>query len=191
MTNPKYPSCDVEDVFEKEGFMSSPYGAPCTRILKKEARYEWEKTNKADWHVMGYTFDEKHRFNNFYNTERSNALPNLIDRKINKEMCYFRLRQEGIDIPNIYSQKSDFGEGFPNANCIGCVKATSPTYWNHVRQTHPDIFKKRAEQSRLMGKNGCKLVRHKGKRIFLDQLPPDAKGRDMKTMKIECSLFCT
>lgn len=191
VSNPKYPSADIEDVFEKEGSMSSPYGAPCTRILKKEARYEWEKNNHVDWHVMGYTFEEKHRFNNFYNTERSNVLPILIDRKITKDMCYDRIRAAGIELPRTYTESSDFGTGYPNANCIGCVKATSPTYWNHVRQTRPDIFEKRAEQSRRMGSEGARLCRYKGKRIFLDELPPDARGRDMKTMKIECSLFCS
>ena len=77
--------------------------------------------------------------------------------------------------------------GYPNANCIGCVKATSPTYWNHVRQHHPDVFQHRAEQSRKLG---AKLVRYKGQRIFLDELPPDAKGRPLKSMDFECGIFC-
>jgi hypothetical protein len=189
--NPKYPSCDVEDVFEKENFMSNPHGAPCTRLLKKEARYIWERKNKADWHVLGYPFDEKGRFNSFYNTERSNVLPVLIERKITKQDCYNIINNAGLVLPKIYSIKSDFGDGYPNANCIGCVKATSPTYWNHVRQVHPEVFQKRSEQSRKVGREGAKLVRYKGKRIFLDELPPDARGRPMDTMKIECSLFCS
>ena len=36
-------------------------------------------------------------------------------------------------------------------NCIGCVKAGSPTYWNHVRKVHPEIFQRRAEMSRRLG----------------------------------------
>ena len=78
--------------------------------------------------------------------------------------------------------------GYPNANCIGCVKASSPTYWNHVRKMHPKVFNDRAEQSRELG---CKLVRVKGKRIYLDELDPKAKGRPMKNMDFECGIFCT
>ena len=77
--------------------------------------------------------------------------------------------------------------GYPNANCIGCVKATSATYWSHVKKMHPDVFAARAEQSRRIG---ARLVRHKGKRMFLDELPDGAKGRSMKHMDFECGLFC-
>jgi len=35
-----------------------------------------------------------------------------------------------------------------------------------------------------------RLVRFKGKRIFLDELPPDAKGRSMKNLNFECGIFC-
>lgn len=77
--------------------------------------------------------------------------------------------------------------GYPNANCIGCVKATSPTYWNHVRRKHPAIFRERAEQSRELG---ARLVRVKKQRLFLDELDPEAKGRPMKNMDFECGIFC-
>ena len=50
---------------------------------------------------------------------------------------------------------------------------------------HPDQFRERAEQSRHLG---VRLVRYKGKRIFLDELPEDAKGRGMKSY--ECGIFC-
>ena len=50
---------------------------------------------------------------------------------------------------------------------------------------HPQTFNERAEQSR---KIGAKLVRYKGKRIFLDELPEDAIGRKMKSY--ECGIFC-
>lgn len=87
----------------------------------------------------------------------------------------------GIQLPLVYRL------GYPNANCLGCVKATSPTYWNHVRKVHPDVFRQRAEQSKRLG---VRLVRYKGDRIFLDELPENAIGRPMKSMKIECGIFC-
>ena len=86
-----------------------------------------------------------------------------------------------IKLPKIYSM------GFPNANCIGCVKATSPTYWNLVRSKFPEVFNERAKQSRLIG---SKLVRYKNERIMLDELPKNAKGRSLKNYDFECGIFC-
>lgn len=179
--NPKYPSCSAEDVWERRKFMSGTLGAPCTTELKKAARQHWEANNKVDWHVLGFTADEKQRHDRFTLTERPNVIPVLIDYGITKTDCFAILREAGIELPRIYSM------GYPNANCIGCVKATSPTYWNHVRQQHPDVFDRRVEQSRRIG---ARLVRHKGKRIFLDELPSDAQGRAMKNMNFECGTFC-
>jgi hypothetical protein len=177
----KYPTNSAVDVWEKRQFMSGPMGAPCTLELKKYARQEWEKENSADWHVLGFTADEKKRHDRFVLTERSNVLPVLIDADITKAKCYTILNDAGIALPRVYAQ------GYPNANCIGCVKATSPTYWNHVRAKHPTVFQARADQSRRIG---ARLARHNGKRVFLDELPPDAVGRPMKNMDIECGIFC-
>jgi len=62
--------------------------------------------------------------------------------------------------------------GYNNNNCKGCVKATSPSYWNKIRKDFPDVFASRAEQSRRLK---CKLTRVKGKRIYLDELSPDCE----------------
>lgn len=183
--NPKYPSTDCVDVWEKRAAMSIIVPgkgsiAPCTDELKKRARQEWEKINKPNWHVLGFTVDEKKRFERFVKFERENVLPILIDAEMTKADCWDMLRAHGLRVPEMYRL------GYPNANCIGCVKATSPTYWNLVRKTHPDIFRQRAEQSRRLG---AKLVRVKNERIFLDELDPDAIGRPLKSMP-DCGLFC-
>lgn len=179
--NNKYPSASAVDVWEKRRFMSGPAGAPCTLELKKEARKQWEANNHADWHVLGFTSEEEKRHRNFVLGERENLLPVLIDSGITKGECYRIILEAGLMLPRIYSQ------GYPNANCIGCVKATSPTYWNHVRKVHPDVFNQRAKQSREIG---ARLVRVKGERVFLDELPEGAKGRPMKNMDFECGIFC-
>ncbi|MEI7507856.1 MAG: hypothetical protein WCJ62_00150 [Flavobacterium sp.] len=179
--NPKYPTSSAYDVWAHRNYMSGVSGAVCTVELKKRARQIWEQTNKAEWHVLGFTVDEKHRFDRFVLTERGNVLPVLIDAGLTKQDCLDRIVAAGIKPPRVYSL------GFPNANCIGCVKATSPTYWNLVRRTHPEAFQQRAEQSRGLG---VKLVRYKNKRIFLDQLPTDAKGRPIAKMQIDCGIFC-
>lgn len=53
--NPKYPKCSAWDVWERRGYMSGVAGAPCTFHLKKEARQIWERENRVDWHVLGFT----------------------------------------------------------------------------------------------------------------------------------------
>lgn len=181
VTNHKYPSCSAVDVWNKRQFMSGTHGAPCTLELKKQARQQFEMDNDIDWHVLGFTSEEEGRFCNFQENERMNTLPVLIEAGISKADCYMLLQEAGVKPPRIYEL------GYPNANCIGCVKATSPTYWNHVRKMHPGIFKERSDQSREIG---AKLVRYKGKRIYLDELPAEAIGRPMKNLDFECGIFC-
>ena len=183
--NPKYQAADCVEVWDDKKAMSIIVPgkgsiAPCTDKLKKDARYEWEKNNRADWHVLGFTADERKRHERFVMSERENVLPVLIDAGLTKEHCWDMLRGAGLRLPEMYNL------GYPNANCIGCVKATSPTYWNLVRKTHPDIFAERAEQSRRLG---AKLVRVKNERVYLDELSPDAKGRALKSMP-DCGIFC-
>jgi hypothetical protein len=84
---------------------------------------------------------------------------------MSKGDCLAMLKDAGIELPVKYRQ------GYANNNCHGCVKATSPRYWNLVRKTDPEVFQRRCEQSRRLG---AKLVRYKGNRIFLDELPTTA-----------------
>jgi 3'-phosphoadenosine 5'-phosphosulfate sulfotransferase (PAPS reductase)/FAD synthetase len=179
-TNPKYPSCSAVDVWERRGYMSGIHGAPCTTELKKEARRVYQQRINPRYHVLGFTADEESRHDDYVERELP-LLPVLIESKTTKQDCFEIIAKEGIARPRIYDQ------GYPNANCIGCVKATSPTYWNHVRKQHPAIFKERAELSRSLG---VKLVRVNNERIFLDELDPNAKGRPMANMDFECGVFC-
>ena len=212
-TNSKYPSCDIRDVFEKRKYISGVHGAPCTTELKKEARYEFEKNNKIDWHVLGFTVDEKGRSDRFMKLERGNVIPVLIDENLTKEDCFDIILAAGIKLPEIYKL------GFPNANCIGCVKSQSPTYWNLVRRTFPDVFADRAEQSKRIGAKLVKVhakhlpwaheinglyfdkdtdkqlstVSDSGKvshsvRVHLDDLPEGVQGGKIKSW--ECGIFC-
>jgi hypothetical protein len=180
VTNSKYPSASAEEVWKNRKYMSGVAGAPCTVELKKEARMEWERNNI--WHhcVLGFTVEEKKRHDRFILTERQ-LLPVLIENNFTKQDCIDFIINHDIDPPRMYKL------GYPNANCIGCVKASGVTYWNHVRQVHPEIFKRRAEQSREIG---VKLVRYKGERIYLDELPEEAKGQSLKSMDIDCGSFC-
>jgi 3'-phosphoadenosine 5'-phosphosulfate sulfotransferase (PAPS reductase)/FAD synthetase len=179
--NTKYGSTSAVDVWTRESYMSNPSGAPCTRILKQDARKQWEKENQFDDRVLGFTADEQQRHDDY--VERGTSLlPVLIDAGITKGECYRIIQDAGIELPESYRL------GYPNANCIGCVKASSPTYWNHVRKVHPDVFEQRAVQSYDLG---ARLVRVKGERIFLKDLDSKAVGRPMKDMNFECGIFCS
>lgn len=179
--NPKYPDCSAEQVWAKKKAMAFPTGAPCTTALKKKARQYWESNNSQDYLVLGFTREEWRRSANFQKFERTNLLPVLMDLRISKQDCVDLVQSEGLRVPEIYSL------GFPNANCIGCPKASSPTYWNLVRTHFPDIFQDRSRQSRELG---ARLVQLKGDRIFLDQLSPSAVGNDLKSMSVACGIFC-
>ena len=181
-TRSKYPKQSCVDVWSDRKFMSGPMGAPCTQELKKKARQEWEAVNKPDYTVLGFTAEEQKRADRFRLTERDTLLTPLIDHGYDKQKCFDVIQYVAkIDLPYIYKL------GYPNANCIGCVKAGSATYWNLVRNTFPDVFEHRAVQSRDIV---AKLVYYKGKRVFLDELPKDAKGRSLKNYNFECGIFC-
>lgn len=166
------------DVWKRKNYISGIKGAPCTTEIKKGARYKFEEKNKIDFHVLGYTVEEYERHLRFVKYERPNLLPVLICNGITKKQCFNELKQAGILLPSVYNH-------LPNANCIGCGKATSPTYWNAVRKNYPEIFEQRAKLSRQIG---AKLVRYKGNRMFLDELPANAKGGKMQLP--DCNIFC-
>lgn len=180
-TRSKYPNQSCEEVWDDRRYMSGVSGAPCTLELKKKARQEWESVNKPDFTVLGFTAEETSRADRFRLTERDTLLTPLIDSGYDKQKCFDVISGAGIELPAIYKM------GYPNANCIGCVKAGSATYWNLVRKTFPEVFDQRAKQSRDIG---AKLAYYKGKRVFLDELPEDAKGRSLKNYNFECGIFC-
>lgn len=181
VVNPSFPNASAVEVWDHQRYMSGVAGAPCTKALKKLARVNWERTNPCEFVVLGFTADEQRRADLFVKNEKKQLLPVLIEAGLTKGDCFNVLLEAGVSLPKVYKM------GYPNANCIGCVKATSPTYWNHVRAHHPEVFASRAEQSRRIG---ARLVKVAGERIFLDELAPDAVGRPMKNMDFECGIFC-
>lgn len=174
----KYAS--IEEVAEKERYMAGPAGAKCTVEMKKVPRFAFQRAD--DIHVFGLTSDEPKRIENF---QRNN--PDLICdwllsfHEITKQKCYLRLYKAGIELPAMYRL------GYRNNNCIGCFKASSPGYWNMIRRDFPDVFRRRAEQSRSLGVRLVEAKHHQ--RIFLDELDPDAKGR-YRVENISCGPEC-
>ena len=157
-----------EEVFEARKYMSGPKGAPCTVELKKKPRFAYQRPD--DIHIFGMTVDEKKRAVSFAtaNHELSLEWP-LIEHGISKPDCLKIIKDAGIEIPAMYRL------GYKNNNCPGCVKSTSPKYWNMIRRDFPEKFKHRCEQSRQIG---CRLVQitvdKERVRIFLDELADDS-----------------
>ncbi|KXV20675.1 hypothetical protein AD935_11005 [Gluconobacter japonicus] len=180
VTNPKWPENSAQAVWDKTRFLSGPFGARCTLELKKNARYAWEKDNHADWHILGFTADENDRFQRFKLTERSNVIPILAMYGLKKRGCFEILEKEGIRLPEAYAL------GYPNANCRGCVKATSPDYWNLVRRVDPDVFAARVQTSRDLG---VRLVEIHKERVFLDELPTQAEQQSLIPSP-DCGFWC-
>lgn len=174
----------IDDVFEARKYMSGPKGAPCTVEMKKVPRFNFQEAD--DIHIFGLTYDEPLRIEKF-ESHNPDLYLNwiLINNEMTKEGCLNTVQAAGIKLPIRYEQ------GFSNNNCICCVKATSINYWVLERRTNPEIFKRRAEQSRRLG---VRLCRYNGKRIFLDEIPPDEQilfyGKPLKIMRSVENLSC-
>jgi PP-loop superfamily ATP-utilizing enzyme len=131
----------VDEVFEKRKYMAGPSGAICTVEMKKVPRFKFQRAD--DVHVFGFTADEPRRIERFAANNPEMALSWVLrDGGVTKSECYRRLTEAGVKLPDMYAL------GYHNNNCLGCVKATSPAYWAKVRQDFPEVFAKRAAQSR-------------------------------------------
>lgn len=170
----------VEDVVSNTRYMSGIKGARCTTELKKVPRMRF--ANPDDTHIFGMTYDEESRALEFQHRNPDLILDwILLKYRYTRAKCIHLVKTAGILEPMMYRL------GFNNNNCPGCLKATSPWYWDMIRTHFPDTFKSRCQQSREIG---CKLVRVDGERIFLDELPagPFKKSREHISCGPECGL---
>ena len=159
--NSKYAT--IDDVFEERKYLANIYGAHCTIEMKKVPRFEFQQPD--DVHIFGYTAEEQKRIERFEQSNPELFLDWILrEQGYNKKRCFRALESAGVKLPEIYSL------GFENANCIGCVKASSPHYWARVRRLFPDVFARRADQSRRFG---ARVTRINGERKFIDEIPPD------------------
>ena len=80
--------------------------------------------------------------------------------------------------------------GFPNANCIGCVKSQSAAYWALVRKEFPDVFARRMDQEKRFGAKLTKLPGRGDERFTLDQIPDDmpTRGADSPACDFLCHI---
>lgn len=177
---------DQFDVIRKTRAFNTPTGAPCTRELKKQVRYDFEELNSfnlfndrfVQHQVWGFEYDRKQinraiRFGQQY--PFTNPLFPLIEKGIDKNMCAGMVLSAGIELPKMY------GMGYSNNNCIGCVKG-GQGYWNKIRVDFPEVFHEMAALEQEIG-HSCLNG------IFLDDLDPSA-GKRSKEIIPNCGIIC-
>lgn len=171
------PYKTVDSVVRAHGYVNGPAGAKCTEILKRRVRKEWEAQQQEPiTYVWGYDANERHRAERVCEMmpEYGHEFP-LIDANLTKADAHGMLHKTGIKRPCMYNM------GYPNNNCIACVKG-GMGYFNHIRRDFPRIFKSRAEMERAIGHSCINGV-------FLDELDPDRGAQDIGVMP-ECSIMC-
>lgn len=169
---------DCWEVWEKTRYLVGVRGARCTTEMKKMVRQKFQRL--SDIQIFGFTADENHRVERFktQNPEVNLEVP-LIDHALTKDNCFRIVQDAGIELPITYRL------GYKNANCIGCVKGGAK-YWSAIRQDFPDVFIRMAKLERELGRTILKL---KGKRTYLDELPDDYKA-SRSQLKMECGIWC-
>ncbi len=167
----------VREVIEK-GHINSPYGAECTRTLKKDMRVRLETMVDYYGQVFGFENEKNQikraqRFSEQY-PESKAIFPLIVEFKT-KQDCFKILLDAGIELPMMYRL------GFNNANCMGCVKG-GIGYWLKTKEVFPELFKATAELER-------KLERTCINGRYLDSLMP-GQGRHKSIDLPECGVTC-
>lgn len=174
---------DVMDVIRKTKFINSPYGASCTKKLKKDVRVKIEEEIKVwDGQVWGFDYCKREinraiRFKQQY--PYTKPLFPLIEKLITKNNALAMIQKAGIEIPMMYKL------GYDNNNCVGCVKG-GMGYWNKIRRDFPLCFNEMAKIEREL--NATCLTDGK-KHIFLDELSPLC-GKQKQHAMPSCSIIC-
>lgn len=176
----------VEDCVRVFGGFSNRFNgfAPCTNWLKKRVRKEWEEQHK-DYeltYVWGFDLKEKNRADRTIeaNPQAKHEFP-LIDKELSKEEVH-GLFERTFDFP----RPKMYEMGYPNNNCIGCVKG-GMGYWNNIRKDFPEVFESRSKLEREVGYSILKDSN--GKPIFLDELEED-RGNMNTEIFPDCGIMC-
>lgn len=174
------------EVIEKTGAVNTPEGAPCTKKLKKEVRYDFEAMNQSSLfndytilnQVWGFEYDKAQVNRAIRHGQQypgTNPLFPLIEKGVDKNMCGGILINAGIQLPEMYKL------GYSNNNCIGCVKG-GKGYWNKIRVDFPETFTRMSTIERKVGYSCLNGT-------FLDELKPTV-GRMKAEVMPNCGLVC-
>lgn len=174
-------SCPL-DVAKKELF-NTPFGAPCTKYLKKEVRQKqiMPQYSSDVIHILGfeYTKHEVNRALRWKEQQTPNCYFPLIKKRFTKADCLLKLKNAGIEIPMMYRL------GYNNNNCIGCFKG-GMGYWNKIRVDFPEVFK---AVSDVEVATKHTVLKDNGEQLYLKDLPPN-KGNHKDLEIPDCGLFC-
>lgn len=185
LTNEKYKNYQgygsVDEVIRQEKYMAGVAGARCTKELKKKVRLDYQKP--GDCHVFGFHSEEAHREDQILDTEPDLLIYTpLIERGLNKQDALDAVAKMGFRIPVMYEL------GYNNNNCLGCLKATAPGYWNKIRKDFPQVFEKRAYQSRMLNvalvKISFRTLATKHRDDFAELIRSYIKG-DIKEIRVD------
>jgi hypothetical protein len=179
----KYGASIIQ-VFKRRQYMKGPYGAPCSKALKRDLLDSWKKP--GDIMVLGFTMEEEWRLDDFRdrNPDRPVIGP-LIDAGLSKDDCKAMVSRAGIELPFMYRL------GYDNANCIGCVKG-GEGYWRAIREDFPIYFEAICLLQDEIGE-GSWFLRYrsgprKDERFPLRDLPDGPAHRNEALPS--CSFFC-
>lgn len=174
----------VEDAILEQRCIRARNGfAPCTNYLKKRVRREWElqHTDYNITYVWGFDYNEVLRADRL-----EEAMPNfkhsfpLIRHHFYKSDVHgYFLKHFNFPRPIMYDL------GYPNNNCIGCVKG-GMGYWNKIRVDFPEVFKKRSDMEITINSS---ILKKDGKPLFLKDLPLNAGNMNLEVFP-DCSIFC-
>lgn len=133
-------------------------------------------------YVWGFDLKEQNRAERTIeaNPQAQHEFP-LIDKVLSKE-----------DVHGLFDRTFDFKRpimydiGYPNNNCIGCVKG-GMGYWNHIRKDFPEVFESRAKLEREVGYSILK--ESDGTPLYLDELQEDRGNMNIEVFP-DCSIMC-
>jgi peroxiredoxin len=168
----------IFDVFRERKFIKGQTGAPCTMVLKKDVRKAYQRDD--DIQIFGYTSEEENRVDRFIDSNNEvDADFILVDKNISKQDCMDWFQSMGFTMPEMYRL------GYPNNNCIGCVKG-GMGYWNHIRKDFPEQFIKMAQVEREIGHA---INKDKNGPVYLDELDPN-RGNFKRDVPKDCGFTC-
>lgn len=175
--NPKY--VNIWDLFMDVKYIAGIMGAPCTKLLKRQMREQYQK--EGDVHILGYTLEERLRAAkfNFRNPDIKTDWI-LIDEGLTKQDCTGLIWRNGIELPEMYKL------GYNHNNCIGCVKG-GKGYWNKIRIDFPEVFIKMGTIEREL--KYTILRNSDGTQLYLDELK-EGEGNFRKEPPITCGFDC-
>jgi len=168
----------IYEVFRSRKFIKGPTGAPCTMVLKKNVRKDYQRHD--DVQIFGYTSEEMNRVDRFIDANNGVHIDFLlVDKNISKKDCMNWGMGMGLPLTEMYRL------GYSNSNCVGCIKG-GLGYWNAIRVDFIDAFDKMAKLEREIGHA---VNKDKNGPVYLDELDPN-RGNFKRDQPSDCGFTC-